>query len=109
MAQAPGFFSALSQARALNAHAGRSERSLLRDFAVELGERADREAWPSEWRRRQLADGRARIRGYHAAIRRVGGLAINDRLFAAWHHLHFPLFIMLILTALIHVVAVHLY
>jgi hypothetical protein len=32
-----------------------------------------------------------------------------ERLFALWHLLHMPLFIMLVATGIIHVIAVHLY
>lgn len=106
---AEGFFDALARAATLNAHAGRSERTLLADFAHETTGKAQREGWRARELREALSVGRARIRNYHTAIRRVGSLAIYDRLFAAWHVLHLPLFFMLILTALIHVVAVHLY
>ncbi len=36
-------------------------------------------------------------------------LGINEILFSYWHVLHIPLLVMLILTAIIHVLAVHLY
>lgn len=109
LGHAEGFFDALGRASSLNKHAARSERTLLEDFTHELEGRAHREGWPQRKIREELSAGRARVRSYHAAIRKVGGLAIYDRLFAAWHVLHLPLFFMLILTALIHVVAVHLY
>lgn len=109
LAHANGFFDAIGRSFVLNKHATHSERTLRQDFEVELSERALREGWSNRERAQELRWGRTRIRQYHEAIRRVGGLAINDRLFAAWHVLHFPLFLMLILTALIHVVAVHLY
>ena len=109
LGHAKGFFDAIARSFVLNNHAVRSERTLRQDFEAEVSERALREGWSSREQARELRWGRERIRAYHEAIRRVGGLAINDRLFAAWHVLHFPLFVMLILTALIHVVAVHLY
>lgn len=51
----------------------------------------------------------ARIEDYYAAVRRTQMFFIYERLFALWHLLHLPLFIVLIATALLHVVAVHLY
>lgn len=48
--------------------------------------------------RRRLA-GAAAVYRYHAF----------DRLFAWWHLLHLPLFLMLIITGVVHVVAVHMY
>ncbi len=44
-----------------------------------------------------------------AAVRKAAAFAFYERLFALWHVLHLPLFILLILAAIIHVVAVHFY
>jgi len=49
------------------------------------------------------------LRTYFETIRRVAGLGFYERLFAMWHILHLPLFVMLVLTGLIHVLAVHMY
>lgn len=46
---------------------------------------------------------------YFNRIEQAAELAFYERLFSAWHLLHLPLFILLIITAIIHVVAVHLY
>jgi hypothetical protein len=105
----PGFFSAMRHAARLGALSKRSERRFRQDFESELNALAGSERLPAGERRRRLAAGRDRIRRYSAAIRRVGGLGVYERLFAAWHVLHFPLFLMLIITALVHVAAVHLY
>lgn len=43
------------------------------------------------------------------ALRSICVLGINEILFSYWHVLHLPLFIMLILSGLIHVAVVHLY
>lgn len=40
---------------------------------------------------------------------KVCEFSIYERLFALWHMLHMPLFIMMIITGIIHVVAVHMY
>jgi hypothetical protein len=42
-------------------------------------------------------------------LRSICRLGINEILFSYWHVLHLPLFIMLILSGLIHVAVVHLY
>ena len=42
-------------------------------------------------------------------VRRAATLGVYERLFSLWHVLHVPLFVILVLTAIIHVVAVHLY
>ena len=43
------------------------------------------------------------------AVAKASGLTFYDRLFAMWHLLHMPLYFLLILTGIIHVIAVHLY
>lgn len=43
------------------------------------------------------------------AARRVAEFEASERLFAAWHVLHMPLFLMLVVVGIVHVVAVHLY
>ncbi len=44
-----------------------------------------------------------------AATRRVAGFEGYERLFSLWHALHVPLIFMMILAAVIHIIAVHVY
>ena len=44
-----------------------------------------------------------------AATRRVVEFAAFERLFSLWHALHLPLFLMLLIAGVVHVVAVHVY
>jgi hypothetical protein len=46
---------------------------------------------------------------YLESMRRVAGFTFYERLFALWHVLHLPLFVMLLLSGVIHVYAVHMY
>ena len=43
------------------------------------------------------------------SVRKVAGLSVYERLFSAWHVLHFPLFLMLVISGIVHVFAVHIY
>jgi len=43
------------------------------------------------------------------AARRVAEFEASERLFAAWHVLHLPLFVMLVIVGVVHVIAVHVY
>jgi len=64
-----------------------------------------------------VASDLARVqRSTSAYIRRFVGLAgriaqftLYERLFSLWHVLHMPLFLMMIISALVHVLAVHMY
>lgn len=40
---------------------------------------------------------------------RVAHFTLYERLFSFWHILHFPLFLMMVISALVHVLAVHMY
>lgn len=44
-----------------------------------------------------------------AAARSVAEFAAFDRLFSLWHALHMPLFILLLIAGIVHVVSVHVY
>jgi hypothetical protein len=44
-----------------------------------------------------------------AATRRVASFEGYERLFSLWHALHIPLIFMMVIAAVIHVIAVHVY
>lgn len=59
-----------------------------------------------------LPDSKALIQSvnrYTLALRRAAAFTLYERLFSLWHILHLPLFIMMIITAMIHIFAVHIY
>ena len=43
------------------------------------------------------------------AARRVAEFEASERLFSVWHVLHLPLFVMLVIVGVVHVIAVHVY
>ena len=43
------------------------------------------------------------------SMRQVAQLALYERLFSLWHVFHMPLFLLLVVSALVHVLAVHMY
>lgn len=49
------------------------------------------------------------VNRYTLALRRAAAFKLYERLFSLWHILHLPLFIMMIITAIIHIFAVHMY
>lgn len=49
------------------------------------------------------------IREHQRRIRRVAAFGSYERLFSLWHVFHLPFFYMLVFTALLHVLAVHMY
>ena len=59
--------------------------------------------------KRLLRSASAFIRGYTNLLGRVAQFSFYERLFALWHVFHLPIFIMMVLSAVMHVVAVHMY
>ena len=49
------------------------------------------------------------IRDYTNLMGRVAQFSMYERLFAIWHVFHLPIFFMMVLSALVHVLAVHMY
>lgn len=49
------------------------------------------------------------IKEHLRRVRRVAELGSYERLFSLWHVFHLPFFYMLVLTAILHVIAVHMY
>jgi hypothetical protein len=49
------------------------------------------------------------VNRYTRALRRIAAFKFYERMFSLWHILHLPLFIMMIITAVIHIFAVHMY
>lgn len=51
----------------------------------------------------------SQIDGYLAGLQRVAQFSVYERLFSLWHLFHIPLVVLLTLSAVFHVVAVHMY
>jgi len=49
------------------------------------------------------------IRDYTKLMTRVAKFTVYERLFGIWHVLHLPIFFVMVLSALVHVLAVHMY
>ena len=49
------------------------------------------------------------IGDYTKLMTRVAKFTVYERLFAIWHVLHLPIFFVMVLSALVHVLAVHMY
>lgn len=82
---------------------------LARFAAHELELLASRSAIVRE-QRTELERSVARfVREHLRRVRRVAELGSWERLFSLWHVFHLPFFYMLVLAALIHVLAVHMY
>jgi hypothetical protein len=74
-----------------------------------LRQRAQAEGWSKDRRARTIASRNALIAAQLRAVQRVAQFGVFERLFSWWHVLHVPLVYMMVLSAIAHVVAVHMY
>lgn len=72
--------------------------------------RAARErGWDQATIERRLGKGQNLIRLYLAHAQSIAQFTAYERLFALWHILHLPFVYMLVFSAIVHVIAVHMY
>lgn len=84
-------------------------RQCRRAVRQRLREHAPAQGWTeAELRRRQRQASRL-VAEYLAAVVRVGQFSAYDRVFALWHVAHLPFVVLLVISAVVHVVAVHAY
>ena len=97
-----GITRSLLDAVSLSFNARRLETRLMR-MLNSTGNNDESIALPDQELARQF------INRYTTTLRKIVAFRIYERLFSLWHILHMPLFIMMIITAVIHIFAVHMY
>ena len=70
---------------------------------------SQRRGWSKKIRNEKGRIARRHLADYLPPARKVVELNFYERLFSLWHVLHIPLFAMLVITGIGHVVAVHMY
>jgi hypothetical protein len=103
-------FGARATAFALAAlRARRVRRACRAELALALNARAAAVGWDADQLRRASAKSARLVDDYLDAVRRAAQLATYERIFSWWHVLHLPLVWLLVLSAIVHVIAVHAY
>lgn len=74
-----------------------------------LSKRGKKKEWSSADRRRRYQLGKSIVVNYLDAVNEIAQFGLYERLFSLWHIAHVPLIFLLVATAIIHVVAVHMY
>jgi hypothetical protein len=65
--------------------------------------------WSRRVRQHNLAQTTEFVTLHVAAVKKAAAFAVYERLFGIWHVLHVPLFVLLVIAAIIHVYAAHFY
>jgi len=82
---------------------------ILSEVRAAVRTNAKRLGWSRRQRNQHYRAARNHVGDYFAGVMRASQLSCYERLFAMWHVLHVPLYAFLIVTAIVHIVAVHLY
>lgn len=86
-----------------------NRKAHVSEMQAAIAARALREHWDDGTYQQRLSAASEHLDLYNAAVRKAASFKFYDRLFGWWHVLHMPLFFMLIIAAIVHVIAVHLY
>lgn len=86
-----------------------ARRRMMRLVDAVVTEQSRRLGWSWRQRRERIRLVHDHFGAYFAAIKKAQKLALFERLFALWHVLHMPLFVLLAVSVVLHIVAVHLY
>ncbi len=106
-AGSPSLLASFSTSLFSGARTRASRHAVLREIKAQLAESTPHATRSQRRQSLKVADQHLRL--FFAAAKKAGRLAFFDHVFSLWHHLHFPLFVLLLLTVVIHIVAVHLY
>jgi hypothetical protein len=89
--------------------ARRVRRACRGELAIALNARAAAVGWDADQLHRASVKSVRLVDDYLDAVRRAAQLATYERIFSWWHILHLPLVWLLVLSAIVHVIAVHAY
>ncbi len=105
----PGFWKGFWNLLTLGQRTRHARARAYREVKDTLYARALRDGWSEKLLSLRQNHDRELIRFYLRGVSRVVEFRFYSRLFGLWHTLHIPLFVMLVLTGVVHVVAVHMY
>ena len=77
-------------------------KRVLNDYGIESG-------WTEEQTTKNYKVLKKHLKNYLSAVVRSCEFSIYERLFGLWHVLHYPLFLMMVVSGIVHVFAVHMY
>jgi hypothetical protein len=104
-----GFFAQLAAMPAIAFRARIARTRILNEARQEIFREAKLQKWSRTVRNAKLSEVSQLLQLYFAALKKASTLALFERLLALWHVLHLPLFYLLVVAVIVHVVAVHLY
>ena len=104
-----GFLRSAWQFLTISLRARYVRRQCMRELKKILGSHAAQRGWERDKLRRRLAAAGDMISTYLEAARHAAQFSAYERLFSLWHILHVPFVFMLVISGVVHVIAVHMY
>jgi len=104
-----GFLRSTWQFLTISLHARYVHSQCMRDLKRILGGHAAQRGWEASKLRRRLDTASVMISNYLEAVRYAAQFSAYERLFSLWHILHVPFVFMLVISGVVHVIAVHMY
>lgn len=99
----------LLRVAALPWSARRVGRRVSAVVGAELDREAERSAWTTELRDQHGETTKRLVEAYLAALVKERQFRVFERLASLWHAVHVPLLVMLLVSGVLHVIAVHMY
>lgn len=109
LAHASGLLHSVGRWLKYNATAWWHRWVLRRMIRSALRKTAAREQWDRHTTREKRREALRYLNNYFAATRKVLEFHFYERLFALWHVIHLPFFLMMVLSGIVHVIAAHMY
>jgi hypothetical protein len=106
---APGWFTHLRQVVWLPLQMWATYWMCAYQLRAPLRRIAETKGWDTQTLRTRQRLARKLVRRYLSAVVRVAQYTAYERVFALWHVVHIPFVYLLILSAVTHVIAVHVY
>jgi hypothetical protein len=107
--QPDGFIRGIWQFLTIGLRARHAHGRCMHELRRVLGRYAAERDWERAKLRRRLSTASEMIRTYLKAARNTAQFGAYERLFSLWHILHVPFVFMLVVSGVVHVIAVHMY
>jgi len=104
-----GFLRSTWQFLTISLHARWVHAQCKHELRKVLGGHAVQRGWDRAKFARRLAVANEKVRIYLEAVRHTAQFSTYERLFSLWHLLHVPFVFMLVISGIVHVIAVHMY
>jgi len=109
LAPTQGIVSSIARALRLAVRTRWEAFRLSRQLGGVMRELSGKRGWSARERRARKRRLRVHLLTHLSLTRRIAELALYERLFSWWHVLHLPLFVLLFVSAVAHIWAVHAY